>query len=153
MGSRRKAREVALQVLYQLDMTEGSVEDILKAFWEGFNLPEDIRDYSGRLVGGVYQHLGEIDRWIGSASENWSLKRMSIVDRNILRLGVFELVFSEDIPFKVAIDEAVELGKRYGTAESGAFINGILDKVVTDVSFRKGKGKVSVSRKTRKGLP
>lgn len=153
MGSRRKAREVALQVLYQLDMADGSVEDILKAFWEGFNLPEDIRDYSGRLVRGVYQYLGEIDRWIESASENWSLERMSIVDRNILRLGVFELVFSEDIPFKVAIDEAVELGKRYGTAESGAFINGILDKVVTGVSSRKGKGKVLVSQKTRKGLP
>lgn len=153
MGSRRKAREVALQVLYQLDMADGSVEDTLKAFWEGFNLPEDIRDYSCRLVRGVYQHLGEIDRWIESASENWSLERMPIVDRNILRLGAFELVFSEDIPFKVAIDEAVELGKRYGTAESGAFINGILDKVVTEVPSRKGKGKFLVSQKTRKGLP
>lgn len=144
MGSRRRARGVALQVLYQLDMADGSVEDVLKAFWEGFNLPEDIRDYSGRLVRGVYQHLGEIDRWIESASENWLLERMSIIDRNVLRLATFELRYCEDVPFKVAIDEAVELGKRYGTAESGAFINGILDKVVTEVSSRKGKGKVLV---------
>jgi len=142
MGSRRRARGVALQVLYQLDMADGSVEDVLKAFWEGFNLPEDIRDYSGRLVRGVYQHLGEIDRWIESASENWLLERMSIIDRNVLRLATFELRYCEDVPFKVAIDEAVELGKRYGTAESGAFINGILDKVVTEVSSRRGKGNI-----------
>ncbi|MBI5286940.1 MAG: transcription antitermination factor NusB [Deltaproteobacteria bacterium] len=128
MGFRRKAREVALQVLYQLDVADGKVDGALEAIWDSFDIPETVRDYSGKLVHGIYQHLGEIDRGIESASENWSLERMSIVDRNILRLGAFELAYCSDVPFKVVIDEAVELGKRYGSEESGNFINGILDK-------------------------
>ncbi len=101
----------------------GSVSEIVGA-------PESVRAFSEQLVLGVLQHKEEIDHLIGRASTNWRLDRMSHVDRNILRVGIFEILHMKDIPPKVSIDEAVELGKKFGTKESGAFINGILDHVL-----------------------
>ena len=136
MGNRRKARECALQILYSLEFTE--VEDRalsrwIDAYWSVFTDASqeapDIREYMDRLVRGVRGQFNELDTLIQSASNNWKLDRMALVDRNILRLAAFELLELSDIPPKVSLNEAIEIGKRYGTEDSGSFINGILDKI------------------------
>jgi N utilization substance protein B len=130
MGSRRKSRELAVQALFQLDMNPGlRGEQSLAIFNENFPIAEDDRPFFSRLVRGVCERLKEIDRVIRQHSENWRLERMSRVDRNILRLAVFEISYCPDIPPRAAINEAIELGKYFGTEESGAFINGILDSI------------------------
>jgi len=129
MSIRRRAREVALQVLYQLEIDRGDVQEVLDLYWENFRPPPKAREFSQRLVEGVRQNQGQIDRLIGENSDNWTLKRMAMVDRNILRLATFELLFCPDIPFKVTLNEAVELAKKFGADDSSAFINGILDKI------------------------
>lgn len=129
MGKRRKSREFALQVLYQLEITK---QDALQAWvqlHEHFS-PETGEDaFSRRIVSGVTEHRQEIDRLIEERSENWRLDRMTIIDRNILRMALYELLYCSDIPPKVTLNEAIDLGKRYGSEESGSFINGILDRV------------------------
>ncbi|MEK7842235.1 MAG: transcription antitermination factor NusB [Deltaproteobacteria bacterium] len=135
--SRRKARIAVLEMLYQLDMTDGDVKDITAAQFEEKNLAKDSRGFIVRLVNGVWEHRSEIDRLIEANAENWSVYRITLIDRNILRLAVFEMVYCPDIPFKVAIDEAIELGKIYGAEDSGAFINGILDKIAQGLSLKK----------------
>ncbi len=129
MGTRRRAREIALQVLYQLDTSRGKPKEVLELFWENFKPSSQAREFCQRLVEGVSQNLGEVDRLIEDHSENWTLKRMAVVDRNILRLATFELLHCPDIPFKAILNEAVELAKKYGADDSSAFINGILDKI------------------------
>ncbi len=129
MGLRRKAREIALQVLYQLDISDGSPNDVLRIYWENFSPSPKVLEFCQRLVHGVRQNQAQIDQLIEDTSANWSLKRMSFIDRNILRLATFELWKCPDIPFKVALNEAVELAKKFSSEESGAFINGILDKI------------------------
>jgi N utilization substance protein B len=138
MGNRRKAREVALQVLYQLDGSDVSVEQGLRLFWQNFareegDIDDGTRDFTTALVRGMREHQTEIDALIGKASRNWRLERMARVDRNLLRLAVYELKYCEDVPAKVAINEAIEIAKRYGTAESPAFVNGILDRCLEEV--------------------
>ncbi|MDD5506194.1 MAG: transcription antitermination factor NusB, partial [Candidatus Omnitrophica bacterium] len=112
MRKRTKAREYVVQMLYQVDITGGNWQETLKNFWE-FNQQEDIsaelKEFSAELLGGVAEHMQEIDRKISKYAANWQLERMAFVDRNIMRLGCFELIFREDIPPKVAINEAVEL--------------------------------------------
>lgn len=135
--SRRRARIAALEMLYQLDMTDGDVKDITAAQFEEKNLAKDARGFILRLVNGVWEHRSEIDRLIEANAENWSVYRITLIDRNILRLAIFEMVYCPDIPFKVAIDEAIELGKIYGAEDSGAFINGILDKIAQGLSLEK----------------
>ncbi len=134
MGARRIARERALQALYQLDMAgAGPSSDALEAAWaaaqEDGPVDTSAKGFSRELVEGVRGHLPEIDALISEHSQNWRLDRMSRIDRNVLRLGVFELKFRDDIPRKVTINEAVELGKTFGSEESSAFINGLLDRV------------------------
>ena len=136
MRKRSKAREYALQILYQADLRRGEMEEIVGAFWEQFLPPSEVRTFAEQLVRGTLGHLSEIDGLIASYANNWSLKRMGVVDRNILRLGTFELRFSEEVPPKVSINEAVELAKRFGDAESGKFVNGILDAVHKSVAPR-----------------
>ena len=135
MGARRRAREHALQVLYALDVNaDASVDGALAAFWANFE-PEDapaVIAFTEALVRGARAHLAEIDAAIGRASKNWRLERMARVDRNLLRLGTFELRFAPEVPTKVVINEAIEVAKRYGTAESPAFINGLLDRVAQE---------------------
>ena len=129
MGKRTQSREIALQVLYQIDISEGTTEEMFNIFWDHFTPPDDLKEFSQKIVSGVCQHEEEIDVIIEHYSEHWRLKRMTIVDRNILRLAIFELMFCDDIPPKVVLNEAVELGKKFGSDKSGSFVNGILDKV------------------------
>jgi len=129
MGMRRRAREIALQVLYQLDTSQGKAKEVLDLFWENFKPSSQAREFCERLVEGVCQNLGHIDRLVEDNSDNWTLKRMAVVDRNILRLATFELLQCPDTPFKAILNEAIELAKKFGADDSGAFINGILDKV------------------------
>ena len=134
MGARRDGRERALQALYQLEMTPGnSAAEALEAAWaaaeEGTRKEPEAIKFAQELVEGVIAHQAEIDRLIEQHSHNWRLDRMGRIDRNVLRLGVFELKYRPDIPKKVSLNEAVELGKNFGTEESSAFVNGLLDRV------------------------
>lgn len=133
MRRRTKAREYALQLLYRADITREFSGD-----WEPFWLKQDgevnreIKDFTQAIVSGTLKHLDEIDKKISSFATNWQLKRMAVVDRNILRMGAFELFYLEDIPAKVSINEAVDLAKKYAGEEAGKFVNGILDRIRED---------------------
>lgn len=129
MSSRRRSREMAVQVLYQVDMAQSDIGEALRLFCKHFKAPESIRDFAIELVNGAHEHREEIDTLIRRFSENWRLERMPTVDRNILRLAIFELLYRPDIPTKVSINEAVDIGKKYGSEDSGSFINGILDRI------------------------
>jgi len=129
MTVRRRAREIALQVLYQLDIVQGDPQEALTLYFENFRPSEKTRQFCQRLVEGVCQEQEEIDRVIEENAENWTLKRMAVVDRNILRLATFELLNCPDIPFKASLNEAIELAKKFGNDDSSAFINGILDQI------------------------
>ncbi len=129
MSVRRRAREIALQVLYQLDISQEDPKEALSVYFENFRPSEKAREFCQRLIEGVCQNRQEIDRLIEENAENWTLKRMTVVDRNILRVATFELMHCPDIPFKASLNEAIELAKKYGTDDSGAFINGILDRI------------------------
>jgi len=129
MGHRRKAREIALQVLYQIDVTEVGVDEAVQLFRDGFGIPEEAAEFSTQLIRCTADHLREIDDLIQACSEHWSLERMSKVDRNILRVAVSEFLYFDDIPPKVTLNEAIDIGKNYGSDNSGSFINGILDAI------------------------
>lgn len=127
MRQRRIAREIALQVLYSLDVVEMEPGEAIELYWDSYDAPQDARPFSSLLVEGTWKNREQIDALIGGCSENWSMSRMSKVDKSILRMAVFELCFCEDIPPKVTMNEAIDLGKVYGSENSGSFINGILD--------------------------
>ncbi|MGD2126077.1 MAG: transcription antitermination factor NusB [Desulfobacteraceae bacterium] len=137
MGKRRRARELALKVLFHMEFNAGDPNEAFDLVCESFASPEAIRTFSRQLVLGVWEKKDDLDELISRSSINWRLERMSLVDRNILRVAVFEVVFMKDIPPKVSIDEAVELGKSYGTEESGAFINGILDNIYSHLQSKR----------------
>jgi len=130
MRRRTRSREIALQMLYQVDARGSEALDDLDAFLdrEAFSEPE-VRAFARELVEGTIEHLEEIDGILQRAAQNWKIERMAFVDRNVLRMAIFELVHRPDVPSKVTINEAIELGKRYSTQQSGAFINGILDRI------------------------
>lgn len=131
MTRRSRGREVALQVLYQLEQNSGVVNPEVRRFIERRVLGDrDLVIYTIGLVEGVKKHQPQIDEAIKQVAENWRLDRMAAIDRNILRLGTFEILHRDDVPAKVAINEALELAKRYSTAQSSRFVNGILDKVL-----------------------
>ncbi|NLN40087.1 MAG: transcription antitermination factor NusB [Smithella sp.] len=127
MHGRRRAREVALQVLYSLNFVALDVEKALELFWGNFVAPRSAREFAAMLVEGAWRHRDELDALIAGCSDNWSLGRMSRVDISILRMAAFEFLYCGDIPPKVTINEAVDLGKTFGSENSGSFINGILD--------------------------
>ena len=127
MRGRRKAREIALQVLYGLNFVNVDVQEALDLFWGNFVAPKAAKEFAASLVQGICEHKEELDKLIAGCSDNWSLGRMSRVDINILRLAVFEFLYCNDIPPKVTLNEAVDLGKTFGSENSGSFINGILD--------------------------
>ena len=129
MRKRRKSREFALQVLYQLTITKQDVVKALAQFQDHFSGNDEKDGFMERLVMGVLDHSREIDRLIEKYSENWRLERMNMIDRAILRMATFELLYCEEIPPKVTLNEAIELGKRFGSEDSGSFINGILDRI------------------------
>ena len=127
MRGRRKAREIALQVLYGLNFVDIDVQKALDLFWGNFVAPKAAKEFAAFLVQGTCEHKEELDKLIAGCSDNWSLGRMSKVDINILRLAAFEFLYCDDIPPKVTLNEAVDLGKTFGSENSGSFINGILD--------------------------
>ena len=133
MRRRRKSREFALQALYQLNIAKQDVNALLAQFQEHFLPDGEADEFLRRLVLGVLKHHEELDGLIERYSENWRLDRIDVIDRNILRMALFELLYCQDIPPKVTINEAIDLAKRYGSEDSGSFINGILDRIQSEV--------------------
>ncbi|HEY3452222.1 MAG TPA: transcription antitermination factor NusB [Myxococcales bacterium] len=134
-GSRSRARERALQALYQVDLAKAEPLDALSNAWKSEDVPADAEahKFAEELVKGVVAHLAEIDQRIEATSHHWRVERMAKVDRNVLRLAVFELTKMPATPRKVVLNEAVELAKMFGSEESGAFVNGILDKIAASM--------------------
>lgn len=129
-AKRTKARERAVQALYQIDVAATDLDEALSRFWRSFEPVErEVMDLAEALVRGVAEHRRIIDGAIEAVSTHWRLDRMARVDRNVLRLAVHEMLHRPEVPVKVVINEAIELGKKYGSESSGAFINGVLDKI------------------------
>ncbi len=127
---RRRSREYALQILFQLDLTDEKLdEEAWSKFWEGNKEDNDVKEFTSSIVRGTRENLNAIDKIIKKAAEHWSIDRMAVVDRNILRAATYELFYRKDIPPSVTINEAIEISKKYSTEDSAAFINGILDKI------------------------
>jgi N utilization substance protein B len=134
MGARRSGREAALQMLFQLEASGVEVEKVIPLFWRmNDEADPEGRPYADEVVRGVATNLTKVDAKITAASQNWRLERMGRVDRNLLRLGTWELMEKKDVPRAVVIDEAVELAKSFGTEESSGFVNGVLDRIATDL--------------------
>ena len=129
MGTRRQARELAMQALFYMDMQSNVSLQMLEYFCDNFRPPQKATSFFLSLVNGVIETRSDIDALIERYSKNWKISRMSCVDRNVMRIAVYELMHCEDIPPKVTINEAVDVGKKFGTEESGAFINGIMDSI------------------------
>jgi N utilization substance protein B len=129
MGTRRKARELAVQLLYQHDLAKTDLQEAMALFWEHFPVDLEVREFCRQLVLGTVDRLALIDEFLSEASENWSLHRMSVVDRNILRLATYELLDRLDIPPSVSLNEAIEIAKKYSTPDAAVFINGVLDRI------------------------
>ena len=129
MHQRSKSREYALQMLYQLDIRHAELPQIQQEFWQDHHANPDVQTFADRLVRDTVAHLSTIDPLITQHADNWNLKRMAVIDRNILRLGACELLYLADVPPKVCLNEAIELAKRFGDDDSGKFINGILDAI------------------------
>ncbi len=132
MRKRTQAREIAIQILYQIDITKDTVDEALANFWlanADEAIDDEVKNFARELIQGTLDKHLIIDEKLNSYANNWALNRMAVVDRNILRLGCFELLFRQDIPPKVSINEGVELAKKYSGSEAGKFVNGILDKV------------------------
>jgi len=147
MRGRRKAREIALQVLYGLNFENIDVQKALDLFWSNFVAPKAAKEFAAFLVQGTCEHKEELDKLIAGCSDNWSLGRMSKVDISILRLAVFEFLYCDDIPPKVTLNEAVDLGKTFGSENSGSFINGILDAL--NLKLNKKNATNHLDRKSR----
>lgn len=142
MGLRRQARECALQLLFQYDLGHHQPAGVHPAAAAGgelesggemepvVNVPPEVRPFVDELVNGVLSRLPELDAVLQRFAEHWSVDRMAVVDRNVLRCALYELLYVDQIPAKVTINEAIEIAKRYGSEESGAFINGILDRIM-----------------------
>ena len=133
MGARTSGREAALQMLFALEASGDEVERVIAAFWRETPGDPEGRDYADTVARGVAGELASVDEAVRKASTNWRLERMARVDRNVLRLGAWELMRSKSVPRAVILDEAVELAKRFGSEESGAFVNGVLDRVAANL--------------------
>jgi N utilization substance protein B len=133
MGNRRRSRELALQAFFDIEMSMDDSDERIELFCRNFSPSEKVLPFFFKLVKGVIETRSEIDLLIERYSDNWKISRMSKVDRNIIRMAVYELLRCDDIPSKVTINEAIDIGKKFGTEESGAFINGILDSIRMDI--------------------
>jgi transcription antitermination protein NusB len=129
VGSRHESRERALQILFQYDI-HGKPGLWLDEFWKPLKDSEETRAFAERLVAGVQEHKQELDALIGRYAANWKVSRMQVVDRNILRIGAYELLWLDEVPARVTLNEAIELAKDFGDEEAAKFVNGILDKVL-----------------------
>lgn len=130
MRKRTQGREIALQILYQYEMNPESMEPLIQSYWENqHEIDPEVREFAEKLVQGTVEHLKEIDPIISAAADHWQLERMAVIDRNVMRSATYELLFMDDIPPKVTINEAVNLAKKFSQIESGKFVNGVLDKI------------------------
>ena len=135
MGARRKARVCALQMLFQYDIAQPRVEELISTYWDSFGdeIGDVARDFSNQLATGAISHLEEVDNLIVQRAENWRISRMAVVDRNILRLAIYEFLYEPGTPRTVVINEALEIARRFSTFEATQFINGILDAIKRDL--------------------
>ena len=128
--SRRHARECALQLLYQIDLTDAEFDQRLKdTFWAGSKEDNNVKEFAESIVRGTSENIAWLDKVIRKAAEHWQLERMAVIDKTILRIAAYELIFRPEIPPSVTINEAIEIAKKYSTEESASFINGILDRI------------------------
>ena len=141
MGARRKARELALQMLFQHDMSGNAPEQIIETFEELHKSKPNTREFAAKIFHGTVAHMPAIDEMIQNQAENWRLSRMAAVDRNIIRMSVYEFLHEDDTPKLVIIDEAIEIAKKYGTQKSSQFINGILDGILKRYNLDPDEGK------------
>lgn len=130
MGTRRHSRELALQLLYQNELTDTSPEEMQLGFDEWQNAGEGVREFADKLLRGTLERIAEIDEELVRQTAHWRLERLAAVDRNILRLAMYELIYDADTPHAVVIDEAIEIAKKFGSKDSGRFVNGVLDGFV-----------------------
>jgi N utilization substance protein B len=130
MGQRRKARECALQILFQLEFNSGEPRTLLRVYWEHQKAPREVSEYGTWIVERILAHGEDVDRAIQSASKNWRLARMAVVDRNVLRIAVAELLYEKTLAPAIVMNEAIEIAKRFSGEESAVFVNGVLDAVV-----------------------
>jgi len=159
MGARRSGREAALQMLFQLEASGTSAAQTIELFWRSlsqgdhadFEPDPEGRPYADDVVRGVAENLTAVDNRITAASKNWRLERMGRVDRNLLRMGTWELMARKDVPRAVVIDEAVELAKAYGTEDSSSFVNGVLDRIATDLGRTNDERKDADTNDSAKG--
>lgn len=136
MSSRRKGRELALQALYQLEINGDASERALHGFWESFESTVEGKELALRLIHGVLERKSEIDDLIRQACEHWRVERLSRVDINVIRIAVYELTTSPVLPVEIAINEAIEIARRFGTEESAAFVNGVLDQIANRLQLK-----------------
>jgi N utilization substance protein B len=130
MGARRKARELALQMLYDHDVSGNPPDTIISNFDDLQKSRPNTREFATRVFKGTVDHLGKIDEMIVAQADNWRIERMAVVDRNIIRMSIYEFLHESDTPKLVVIDEAIEIAKKFGTQKSSQFINGILDGIL-----------------------
>jgi transcription antitermination protein NusB len=140
MGARRKGRELAVQALYQIELGGESSGAALRLFWEHADASSRAKEFGATLVAGVREQQQKLDELITQASEHWRLDRLSRVDRNVLRIAAYELSESRNVPTSVAINEAIEIARRFGTEESATFVNGILDQIATRLGVKAASG-------------
>ena len=133
MGARRSGREAALQMLFSIEATGAAPDEAIPFFWNNFEGDPEGRAYADALVRGTVEHRADLDARITAASTNWRIERMSRVDRNLLRLGTFELAHRPDVPRAVILDEAVEMAKAFGSEDSSVFVNGVLARIADDL--------------------
>lgn len=145
MGARHQARERALQILFQHDI-HGKAAVHLDEFWREYTASDESKAFADRLVRGVLEHKQELDATIGKYATNWTVNRMPIVDRNILRAGLYELLWLDEVPAKVTMDEAIELAKSFGDDDASKFVNAVLDKVLATES------RLAVKRREASGV-
>lgn len=141
MGARTSGREAALQMLFAAEGGNSSIERVIGFYWRETPGDPEGRTYADRVVRGALSELAAVDEVIRKASHNWRLERMARVDRNVLRLGAWELMRNTEVPRAVILDEAIELAKRFGSEDSGAFVNGVLDRIAEEVGRAEGEGK------------
>lgn len=137
MGQRRTARECAIQMLYEHDVGKQPQAEILRTFWQMNDHPERVEEFANQLFQGTLGRLGEIDGVIQRHTKNWRLGRLAVVDRNILRLAVFEFLSDDKTPDTVVINEALEIARKYSTQESALFVNGVLDSVKNELIIKR----------------
>ena len=130
MRKRTLSREIALKILYASDVSNESITARSEDFWSNEEeVDGNVKEFADLIISGVEGHLSELDEVISKYASNWTIERMATIDRNVLRMATFELLFSDDVPPKVAINEAIDIAKKFGDKDSGKFVNGVLDKI------------------------